>query len=93
MLELACEGDSLLSCVNEVHATAAYKLAKVKLYLLSVENEQHSDGIEECVLLLKSFIVLLPCFTLKTAALDRREKQARRMIGELTALVVKPFTQ
>lgn len=63
MLALACDGGEILSCVNEVHATACFKLAKVKLHLCDQPSQKM---IQECCLLLKDFLVLQACFKVKT---------------------------
>ena len=43
MMTLACDNDDLLDCINETHATAAFKLARVKLHLATTE-----EAVREC---------------------------------------------
>jgi hypothetical protein len=48
----------ILSAVNEVRANACFKLAKVKLHLLSLTKESVGEQLDESIKLLKEYILL-----------------------------------
>ena len=58
MLALASDGTDVLSCVNEVHATACFKLVKIKLLFASTLEKTTPAMLNECIILLKDFLVL-----------------------------------
>jgi hypothetical protein len=58
MLAISCDGGDVLACVNEVHATACFKLAKIKLSLAGTYHKTAPKVINECTILLKDFLIL-----------------------------------
>jgi len=82
MRVLACDGEGLLACINEVHATAAFKLARIQLQMLG-ESQVKQKVIGEVITMLKDYIVLQNCFTIKTQTLENRKYQALRMLESL----------